>query len=68
MKKRRYSHCVQRLRLPKIQPQVLIGWIWLNQCVQHMIRVEEVYDIGIWGLVNNLGLKTLDAVTIKESK
>ena len=19
---------------------------WLNQCVQHMIRVEEVWDIG----------------------
>ena len=38
---------------------------WLNQCIQHAIRVEEVWDGGGQGLVKTLVLKTQDAVSIK---
>ena len=41
---------------------------WRNNCVQHVIWVEEVWDIGCQGLGNTLGLKTLDAVVTKKSK
>ena len=40
----------------------------LNQCVQHVIWVEEVWEIGGRVMVNTLVLKTQDEVTIKESK
>ena len=40
---------------------------WLHQCVQHIIWVEEVWDIGCQVIVNTIGIKTLDAVGIKES-
>ena len=41
---------------------------WRNKCVKHVIWVEEVWDIGGQGLGNTLGLKTQDAVAVKESK
>ena len=41
---------------------------WCNQCVQNVIRFEEVWEIGGQGLGKTLGLKTKDSVAIKESK
>ena len=32
--------------------------MWLNQSVRHVIRVEEVWEIGCQGIVNTLGFKT----------
>ena len=41
---------------------------WLNQCVKHMIRDEEVQDIGCQGIGYTKGLNNQDAVAIKEYK
>ena len=38
---------------------------WRNQCVQNMIRVEEVWDIEGQGIGNTLGLKTQNEVALK---
>ena len=41
---------------------------WLNKCIQHVIQVDEVWQIRCYGLGNTLVLKTMDTVAIKESK
>ena len=38
---------------------------WLNQCVQHVIQVEEVWQIREQDLGKTKVLKTNDAVAIK---
>ena len=41
---------------------------WWNQCVQHVILVDEVWDIVCYGLGNTIGIKTIGAAEIKKSK
>ena len=41
---------------------------WLNNCVHHVIWVEEVWEIERQGIGKNLRLNTQDAAAIKESK
>ena len=38
---------------------------WLNQCLRHLILVEEFWDIGFQVIGKTLGLNTQDAVAIK---
>ena len=55
----------QPLLRTTIQSKVIT---WKDQCVKNVIRVEEVWDIRSYGLVNILLIKTQDVVAIKESK
>ena len=40
---------------------------WLNNCVQHVIWVEEVWEIRCEDIGETLGLKTLGIIVIDES-
>ena len=37
---------------------------WRNQCVQHVIQFEKVWETGCQGLGNTEGLKNQDAIEI----
>ena len=40
-----YDNHTYRGRI-KAENQIRLVWLWLNQCIQHMIWVEEVWEIG----------------------
>ena len=51
-----------------ITSENLVAPSWQNQSAQHVIWIEEVWEIGCQGMGNTLGLNTWRVVAIKQSK